>query len=68
MTPHELLVTELLTQGLANKIIAYRLGMSVGAVKFHINNVFRKLNVHNRTEAAMKARQMRRPQCLNLNP
>jgi DNA-binding NarL/FixJ family response regulator len=68
LTPHELLVTELLGQGLANKIIAYRLGTSVGAVKFHINNVYTKLNVHNRTEAAMKARDMRRPQCLNLRP
>jgi DNA-binding NarL/FixJ family response regulator len=67
LTPRELLVTELLTQGLPNKLIAYRLGMSVGVAKSHIRNLYRKLNVHNRTEAAMKARDMRRPQCFDLN-
>jgi DNA-binding NarL/FixJ family response regulator len=55
LTPHELLVMELLAQGLPNKIIAYRLGTSLGAAKLHIKNVYTKLNVHNRTEAAMKA-------------
>ena len=59
LTPRELVVMELLAQGTANKIIAYRLGMSQSTVKVHVHNILKKLKVRNRTEAAVTARNMR---------
>lgn len=53
LTPRERVVLELLERGLANKVIGDRLGMSPSTVKAHVHNIFNKLNVHNRTEAAV---------------
>jgi DNA-binding NarL/FixJ family response regulator len=58
-TPREQHVLELLTQGMPNKIIAYRLGMSQSTVKVHVHNILNKLKVSNRTAAAVTARNMR---------
>ena len=60
ITPREARVLELLMQGMANKIIAYRLGMSQSTVKVHVHNIIKKLNVRNRTEAAVSARRILR--------
>ncbi|MDI6835994.1 MAG: LuxR C-terminal-related transcriptional regulator, partial [Rhizobiaceae bacterium] len=35
-----------------NKIIADRLGLSENTVKVHIRNIYKKMKVRNRTEAA----------------
>ncbi len=51
LTSRESEVLELLAQGLANKQIAYELGISDHTVKFHISSIYRKLGVTNRTEA-----------------
>ena len=51
-------VLELLMQGMANKIIAFRLGMSQSTVKVHVHSIIRKFNVRNRTEVAVTARSM----------
>lgn len=59
LTTRERAVLDLLERGLPNKMIAYRLGMSQSTVKAHVHNIIAKLNVHNRTEAAM-ARFMER--------
>ncbi len=53
LTKRERAVLALLEHGLPNKIIAYRLGMSQSTVKAHVHNIIAKLNVRNRTEAAM---------------
>jgi DNA-binding CsgD family transcriptional regulator len=53
LTIREREVLKLLERGLPNKIIAYRLGMSQSTVKAHVHNVIAKLNVRNRTEAAV---------------
>ena len=53
LTARERAVLELLERGLPNKIIAYRLGMSLSTVKAHVHNIIAKLNVRNRTEAAL---------------
>ena len=53
LTPRERAVLELLEQGMANKIIAYRLGLSQSTVKAHVHSIISKLNVRNRTEAAV---------------
>ena len=55
LTPRERAVLELLEQGMANKVIAYRLGMSQSTVKAHVHSIISKLNVRNRTEAAVTA-------------
>jgi LuxR family maltose regulon positive regulatory protein len=50
--------TEILThiaQGLSNQQIAYQLHLSLSTVKVHTYNIYRKLNVHNRTQAVAKA-------------
>jgi len=53
LTPRERAVLELLEQGMANKIIAYRLSLSQSTVKAHVHSIISKLNVRNRTEAAV---------------
>jgi DNA-binding CsgD family transcriptional regulator len=46
-------VLEMASHGLTNLEIGSRLGVSVHAVKFHLAAVYRKLGVHNRTEAVV---------------
>jgi DNA-binding NarL/FixJ family response regulator len=50
-------VLELVAQGLANKQIGHRLGISERTVKVHVGNVFRRIGVTDRTSAALWARQ-----------
>ena len=52
LTPREQEVLALLVEGLPNAEIAQRLHVSVAAVKYHLSNIFSKLAVSNRTEAA----------------
>ena len=56
LTPREEEVLEVLGRGAQNKIIAYRLGMSLSTVKAHVHSIIRKLNVRNRTEAVVAIR------------
>ena len=55
LTPREVQVLELLAEGLANKAIADRLGISDQTVKFHVAAILGKLGVANRTEAVRAA-------------
>ena len=55
LTPRELQVLELVADGLANKAIASRLGVSDETVKFHLGSIFGKLGASNRTEAVRGA-------------
>jgi DNA-binding NarL/FixJ family response regulator len=55
LTPREIDVLELLTEGLPNKGIAERLGISDQTVKFHIGSILGKLGATNRTEAVRLA-------------
>lgn len=55
LTARELEVLELLAQGLANKSIALRLGISDQTVKFHVASICGKLGAVNRTDAARRA-------------
>ena len=45
---------ELLIQGKSNKQIALALSVSVRTVEFHLSNIYAKLGVNSRTEAALK--------------
>ena len=51
LTPRESEVLELLAEGLPNKSIARRLGISDQTVKFHVSSICGKLGASNRTEA-----------------
>jgi two-component system nitrate/nitrite response regulator NarL len=55
LTPREAEVLQLLTQGLPNKGIAQRLGISDHTVKFHVNAILGKLGVQSRGEAIVQA-------------
>ncbi|WP_290741286.1 LuxR C-terminal-related transcriptional regulator [Haliea sp.] len=48
-------IMTLLAVGASNKSIARDLDLSENTVRFHLKNVFRKLNVHNRVQAVMQA-------------
>jgi two-component system, NarL family, response regulator YdfI len=51
LTPRELEVLEALAQGLGNKSIAKQLEISQSTVKFHIAQIYAKLNVSSRVSA-----------------
>ncbi len=55
LTPRERDILERLAAGESNKVIARHLGISDGTVKLHVKSVLRKLGVHSRVEAAIKA-------------
>ena len=57
LTDREREVLEFVMHGLGNKAIAERLGVTVAAVKWHLQHIYEKLHVHSRTEAALKFRQ-----------
>ncbi len=52
ITDRETEVLALISEGLSNKEISKRLGISENTVKFHLNNLYRKLEVSNRTQAS----------------
>ena len=54
LTRREIEVLELLAEGLANKGIAGRLGISDQTVKFHIASIIGKLGAANRTDAVRR--------------
>lgn len=58
LTTRETEVLELVASGLSNKLIAEELGISAHTVKFHVNAILSKLDVHSRTEAVVKAMQL----------
>jgi DNA-binding CsgD family transcriptional regulator len=55
LTPRELEVLALLAEGLSNKAIARRLGISVHTAKFHVGALMDKLDAVGRTEAVAHA-------------
>lgn len=55
LTPRESEVLDLVADGLSNKAVASRLGISDETVKFHLTAIFGKLGASNRTDAVRQA-------------
>jgi DNA-binding NarL/FixJ family response regulator len=58
LSKREIAVLTAITDGLSNKEIARRLGISFHTVKFHVASILEKLEVDTRTEAVFKAVQL----------
>ena len=58
LTNRELEVLRLIAAGLANREIAQELVVAVSTVKTHINHIYGKLDVKNRTQAVSRARSL----------
>jgi LuxR family maltose regulon positive regulatory protein len=58
LSPRELELLHLVAAGQTNLEIAQQLFLAVGTVKKHLNNIFGKLDVSNRTEAIARAREL----------
>ncbi len=55
LTPQQVRVLMMLSEGLLNKQIAYELGVSEATVKAHVSAILQKLRVENRTKAVLVA-------------
>jgi len=55
LTPQEKKVLILLSSGLSNQQIAKKLDISVNTIKVHVCSILQKMNVEDRTQAAIKA-------------
>jgi LuxR family maltose regulon positive regulatory protein len=58
LSERELEVMRLVAAGLSNREIADKLVISIGTAKSHVHNICGKLGVRNRTEAAMRAKEL----------
>ena len=57
LTPRELEIIRLISQGLSNQEISLQLNISINTTKSHIKELFSKLDAHNRIEAVVMAKQ-----------
>ncbi len=67
LTPQQFRVATMISQGLLNKQIAYELGVTEATIKAHVTEIFRKLGVHSRTQAALKLGQLDLPEVNTVN-
>jgi DNA-binding NarL/FixJ family response regulator len=58
LTPTQIKVLRGVHSGQLNKQIAFDLGIAEATVKVHMTALMRKLNVHNRTQAAIVAQTL----------
>jgi LuxR family maltose regulon positive regulatory protein len=58
LSERELEVLQLIAEGLTNQEVATRLFLSLNTVKVHARNIYGKLGVNSRTQAAAKARAL----------
>lgn len=56
LTSREVEVLEQLSKGLKYKYIAENLFLSEGTIRKHVENIYTKLQVHNKLEAIQKAK------------
>ena len=58
LSPREREILSLLSRGASNKEIADRVCLAEGTVKNHVTNILAKLDVRDRTQAALRARDL----------
>jgi DNA-binding NarL/FixJ family response regulator len=58
LTERETQIVRMVVEGMSNKAIASRLGLGEGTIKSHLRNIYRKLQVRTRAEAAAHAVQL----------
>ena len=58
LTERETQILRMVVEGSSNKAIANRLGLGEGTIKSHLRNIYRKLQVRTRAEAAAQAVQL----------
>ena len=58
LSPRQIDVIRLISQGKSNKQIAYELGLTEGTVKLHVTSILKLLNVYNRTGAVIEATKL----------
>ncbi len=58
LTARELEVLQFLAEGLPNKVIAQRMGISESTIKFHVNAIMGKLGAQSRTDAVVRATRL----------
>lgn len=57
LTPREMELLKMIADGLSNQDIADALVVSLGTVKWHLNNLYAKLEAGSRTQALVRARK-----------
>lgn len=57
LTSREITILEAIASGMSYDQVADSVGISYGTVRKHIENIYRKLNVHNKVEAINKAKK-----------
>jgi DNA-binding NarL/FixJ family response regulator len=55
LTPHEIRLLQLLSEGHSYKSAAAKIGVSAKTISFHLQHVYEKLQVHSKSEAVSKA-------------
>jgi len=55
LSPQEMRLLKLLTEGHQNKTAAAAMGISIHTVSFHLRSIYEKLHVHSRSEAVARA-------------
>jgi DNA-binding NarL/FixJ family response regulator len=55
LSDREKILLKCIVQGDSYKMIAYHCNISIGTVRFHINNIYKKLHINSKSEAVVKA-------------
>jgi LuxR family maltose regulon positive regulatory protein len=58
LSERELELLRLIAAGLSNSQMAETLVVTVGTIKWHLNNIYGKLDVRSRTQAVARAREL----------
>jgi len=66
LTMRQRQIAQLVSAGLSNKAIGARLGLREGTVKIHMNNIFKRLGIANRTSLAVHSIKLHREQMASL--
>ena len=59
LTERELEVLKAIAEGKSNQQIADELFVSINTIKSHVNKIYDKLDVNNRTQATLKASELK---------